>query len=720
MTETNNQNISPARIIWKNNTPYSELYDDIYFSTENGLEESQHVFINNNFLAERWTKASTNNLTCFTIAETGFGTGLNFLNTWANWNKEKLPNDHTPLQLHYISFEKHPLEKSDLQKSLNLFPKLKHLSTQLLENYPPLTKGFHRLSFQENNIHLTLIFGDALCEIKCLPFQIGTNKPEEGLLASGLVDAWFLDGFSPKSNQQLWSSELLTEIAKLSKHKATFSTFTAAGEVRRNLQARGFTCTKVKGFGKKREMLTGIYSAINSLQDKPSASINTTSIGLDASQEPWYIKSKHTVPKEKKAIIIGAGLAGSWTAYFLACRGWQVHIHDKQENIADGASGNPRAALFFKVNTKQNKQAEFANSSFLYAQQALNALDFSNEVWDQCGLIQLAFDEKETKKQQQVFNAGTYSNDIAQWLSAEHLSSIAGVTLNTKGIYFPLSGSADPKQLCNLLCASSKNISVFNKSNITKLNFINEESCWEALNDQAQIIDKAETVIVCSSFEAKQFNQIQELPLFQVRGQINTLQASPASEKLNTVICTNAYTTPAYAPFISERFKSPLEHNQSYKQHCIGASFDPRDKNPKVNDSDTQNNLLHLKNGLPTVYKLFNESKSPKVTSARAAFRCQSPDYLPIVGQVPNQPWFMDSYQGLRQGQLKKDYPLGQYHPRLYINVGHGSRGLSSCPISAQALACTINDEPSPLDPQVANLLEPARFYIRHLKKNLK
>ena len=223
------ENIKPSSIQWDTlNTPTSIHFQDIYYSPDDAIGESLHVFIQpNNF-----SNFSASKL--LTIAETGFGTGLNFL---LCCKELKSTNRSSPL-LHFISVEKHPLTKTDLKKALSSFPDLKHFSDQLVNQYPEATAGFHTLYFNNGSITLTLMLGDAA---ECYS-QLDAS-----------VDAWFLDGFAPSKNPEMWRPELFQQMARLSHKDTTFSTFTCAGIVKRGLKSAGFEIKKVPGFGRKRE-----------------------------------------------------------------------------------------------------------------------------------------------------------------------------------------------------------------------------------------------------------------------------------------------------------------------------------------------------------------------------------------------------------------------------------------------------------------------------------
>jgi tRNA 5-methylaminomethyl-2-thiouridine biosynthesis bifunctional protein len=229
-----------ATLEWRNGLPYSTAFDDVYFSSDDGLLETEYVFIQGNALVNRWQSLADNN---FTIMETGFGTGLNFLCACKVWLEFAPAN----AVLDFTSVEKYPLSHADMHKALQHWPALKPISDKLLAQYTTLLNTGTATLFNDR-IRLQVLFGDAT---DCLS-KLDTK-----------TDAWFLDGFAPSKNPQMWQQALFEKMARLSHSKTTFATFTSAGVVRRGLVAAGFKVNKQPGFGKKREMINGYFIGNN-------------------------------------------------------------------------------------------------------------------------------------------------------------------------------------------------------------------------------------------------------------------------------------------------------------------------------------------------------------------------------------------------------------------------------------------------------------------------
>lgn len=203
----------------------SRQFDDPYFSIENGLAETRHVFLDGNNLHTRLCDG-------FHIGELGFGTGLNFLTTLDLWQRKKVSG-----RFYFTSFEAFPLNAHDMFKAFSAFTEIAHLAQPLLEQWQTGQKVIHL-----EHATLNVIVGDAQ---EHLP-----NWDQK-------ADAWFLDGFSPAKNPELWSEPLLREVFHHSHAQATFATYSAAGYVRRSLEKAGFHVKRCKGFGKKRHMSIG-------------------------------------------------------------------------------------------------------------------------------------------------------------------------------------------------------------------------------------------------------------------------------------------------------------------------------------------------------------------------------------------------------------------------------------------------------------------------------
>ncbi|MCO6409523.1 tRNA (5-methylaminomethyl-2-thiouridine)(34)-methyltransferase MnmD [Hoeflea alexandrii] len=216
--------------------PYSEEFGDFYYSRADGRAECRHVFLSGNRLPERFAGRQH-----FVIAELGFGTGLNFIETWSAWERAAAPG----ARLEFHSFELRLLDRQDMIRALAAWPDLGPRAERLTAGWPDQPEGDIRLDIEscKNSISLHIHAGLALTEVREAKFD---------------ADAWYLDGFSPARNPEMWSEELMQAVASRTCEGGTFATYSAAGWVRRNLQAAGFTVEKRPGHAGKRDMSIGI------------------------------------------------------------------------------------------------------------------------------------------------------------------------------------------------------------------------------------------------------------------------------------------------------------------------------------------------------------------------------------------------------------------------------------------------------------------------------
>jgi tRNA 5-methylaminomethyl-2-thiouridine biosynthesis bifunctional protein len=306
----------------------SAKFDDVYFSADGGMDETHHVFVNGNDLPAAW--AGTNE---FVIAETGFGTGLNFLCAWKLF--DETANDAQ--RLHFISVEKYPLSSDEIMDALSMWDDdLGNYIRQMIAQYPIRVPGAHDIDIA-SNVRLTLWFGDVN------DFMVEWT---------GTVDAWFLDGFTPAKNPDMWSDTLFSNMARLSHSKTTYATFTAAGFVRRGLQQAGFSVEKIKGFGRKRDMVRGRFIGGD---DKPSG-VNRT------------------------VAIIGGGLAGCAAAKAFVNNGDKVTIYEAGDSLASEASGGKLGMINPKLTAKPSPQCDYYTAAYANALRDLQQfadIDFS-------------------------------------------------------------------------------------------------------------------------------------------------------------------------------------------------------------------------------------------------------------------------------------------------------------------------------------------------------
>ncbi len=692
----------------ENGQPISKEFDDVYFSSSNGLEETRYVFIENNNLEERFVNLDKNQH--FTIGETGFGTGLNFLATWQLFRKIHTNNTEAP-RLHFITVEKYPLTIEDLGASLELWPELNKLKCELIRCYPPQpASGVHRLIFDKGQVTLTLFFGEAeeaLSSFNPLPNisneNTSNNTEVECFTTSHsytsmplVVDAWFLDGFAPAKNPDMWTTEIFKQIASLSRPHTTFATFTAAGLVRRTLESLNFDCQKSPGFGHKREMLKGTYLGHLS----PSYTIPTKTYSrLPSSNSTYWHLSKCDVSARAPttAIVIGGGISGCQTAFALAKRGIKVTLLEQHNHLATQASGNKQGVVYTKLSPHQEPLSQFNLSAQLFADTFYQEHGFYQKCGDACGV----FHQATSDRQKQLFNelANTYNNDqrFCQWLNEQEATKITRVKQHTPGLFLPSSGWLNPVSLCHALTEHT-NIKIIHSSKVDQL--IRTENQWLAFDEYGNTLAKAEVAIIANAEDAKNILANKQLPLKRIRGQVTYFTLTEKVLSPNTVLCGDGYI----APPVGEQFTT-------------GATFTLNKHNECATNSEHRQNLNNLIKMIPE-YKQAIAKIAVENLEGKVGFRCTTPDYFPIVGPVPDEKTMIDKFRRYRKKANANIIKAGAYLPQLYCNLGQGSRGLAYTPIASDLLASMICGEPLPLSRQLTLHLHPARFLIRNLMRN--
>lgn len=654
-----NYRLSPPQLDWKDSgAPESVEFGDVYFDKDSGIEETRFVFLNHNHLTERFIEieqGSTNH--SFTIGETGFGTGLNFLCAWQLW--QQTVGDQHDKRLHFISVEKYPLTKAELVKALAIWPELTSLADELIQNYPVICKGLHRIELDNGRVHLSLWFGDA----------------QEGFTAINAdIDAWFLDGFAPSKNPDMWNSELFNEIKRLSHKDTTIATFTAAGIVRRGLQAVDFKIEKVKGFGKKREMLVG------KLADQPLNLAERATSGA-----AWFNNRTNPISLNKTfhVLVVGAGLAGCHTAHALANKGIKVTLWDQHNTIANEASGNSQGMLYPKLAAQDTSINRFYLTSYLYANSQLNKLAPELNIWSQSGLEQRPVSRTEAEKFLKLLTAEIYPHEV--------------VGHGPKGsLLLPLSGWVRPQAWCQHL-TEHRAINFQGGKTLTSLKQIHDadnQLCWQATANKNEVREFSH-VVLCTANDQSVLKEFIELPTKPIRGQVSCL---PLKGDLSpsTVLCQEGYVSPAL---------NGLLH--------FGSSYGIGNHNPNVCIEDHKSNLDKLTHLLPD-YPWHSDITE---CEGRVSFRCTVADYAPIIGPVPDVDPFVSQYDQLKKNAKWKSQQVLPSIPNLYLNVGHGSRGLVSTPLAGEYLSSLITQETSVYERTVEHSIHPARFLVRALKR---
>lgn len=457
--------------------PVSNQFDDIYFSVDSGIDESQYVFLQQNGLPDAFKSLPSHYE--FVVTETGFGTGLNFLLCCQAFI-EHAPRD---CRLVFVSFERFPLSREQLEQAYQALPTLRALCEQLLAVYPAVDEGCHRLLLADGRVTLDLWVGD-----------IEQQLPQFIAQARGQVDRWFLDGFAPAKNPQMWQPFLFAAMAATAHQGTRYATFTAAGLVKRGLQNVGFTVEKVKGFGRKRDMLCG---------------------GFEAADAP-----QKAALKTEPVAIIGGGIAAACLSLALQRRGVDVSVTSR--GVADAASGNPQGAVYPLLHAEKTPLSQFYLHAFSTAVSAY--LPWREQHWFPGGVLQPAFNAQRQQRAEKIA-AGLYDPQTVSLQPAG--DTAAGLEIGTSALHYARAGWLRPAAMVKEL---------FNKAGISV-----------GISDRPQVDVQQKTVIAAGHCSGDIVAALtgQKLSINPVRGQITQVEATDATASLKQVLCYKGYMVPA-------------------------------------------------------------------------------------------------------------------------------------------------------------------------------
>lgn len=664
--------IQTATLTWnEQGTPVSKQFDDVYFSNQDGLEETRYVFLNGNRLPQRFAKHPRS---LFIVAETGFGTGLNFLTLWQAFAEFCQAQPQARLQrLHFISFEKFPLQQADLAAAHTRWPELAAYADALRAQWPLPVPGCHRLLLADGRITLDLWFGDVN---QLLSHFDGSMNNQ--------VDAWFLDGFAPSKNPDMWTEQLFAAMARFARPQGSFATFTAAGFVRRGLQQAGFQVERCKGFGQKREMLAGELPTDAPATPHPA---------------PWLQRPAAQIIAD--IAIVGGGIASALTALALLRRGAHVTLYCADAQPAEGASGNLQAALYPLLNGRGDALENFFIAAFLFARRQYDWLLSQGAAFEHqwCGVSQLAYDDKTAAK---IANMLKVERPAALAMAVDRptLSQLCGVDSGFGGITYPQGGWLCPAELTRSAIALAQKQGMTCRYHYDAQALNRDAAGWRIDFGNGEHHSHA-TVILANGHRLAELAPAQALPLYAVRGQVSHIPTATALNQLKQVLCYNGYLTPV---------------NTNNGQHCIGASYQRGDIDTDYREEEQQDNRARLLSCLPQLD--WPQQVDVSSGQARCAVRSATRDHLPMVGALPDYQATLTLYQSLHQqrerGEAISDAPT---YPGLFVIGGLGSRGLCSAPLVAEILAAQLFGEPLPGDAQMLAALNPNRMWVRKLLK---
>ncbi|MDX1958523.1 MAG: bifunctional tRNA (5-methylaminomethyl-2-thiouridine)(34)-methyltransferase MnmD/FAD-dependent 5-carboxymethylaminomethyl-2-thiouridine(34) oxidoreductase MnmC [Leptospiraceae bacterium] len=612
---------------------FSEVFQDIYWSTEGGLEEKKYIFLEGNDLENKF-KSEKN----FSILELGFGAGLNFFTTLELFAKNRKQDS----KLNYISCEKYLLDEKTHREVLNDFPEIEVYTDNFFQKYKDLNPRYIEVHFPEFGVNLQILKGDALTNLKELETEI---------------DCFYLDGFSPSKNPELWNKEIFFELARIGKENSSFATYSVSRSVKDALTESGFEWKESKGFGKKKGMLSG------KLKNK----LNRSNI---LSKE--YSKRNHT----KKIAIIGAGLAGSSVAYRLARLGYSIDLYDKKNSYAMAASGN-KAAIFSPIHsidrTPLSTLGEISYYDLLDEVEILKKdknLEFQKTGVEEYYLIE------EKDRIQKGIESHHWDSEIAYIKESNKDSKYFSV-------FYPNSGWLNPISLVKARLETIPKLETFFETEILSIKKLENE--WELVSNKGKKV--YEQIVFASSIE-QIYSDYFKLPIRSFRGQVTEFKDQNFEK--NVIIFDTGY-------------QIPLEDSV-----LLGATYD---REESEEPSAKLSNLLKERH-----QKFFTEKTLGDILSERIGFRATTPDHLPIAGRIYDEKEIKNKFQEIWKTNFKYNEML-PILDGLYLLTGLGSRGVLFSGILGEHIASLVYGKNSPIPNSVHSNIHPARFFFRDLKR---
>jgi len=629
-----------AQLGWTDGAPIAEHFGDIYFNPDDGVAETRHVFLDGTNLPARW---EGNRIA--TVGELGFGTGLNFLATWALWEQARSPRAH----LHYVSIEGCPLTPEQLSIAHKAFPEFAHRTAQLREAYPPRARGHHLIRLSQH-VTLRLLFGDAAEMLKGLEARIET---------------WFLDGFAPSKNPEVWSSEVMAQLARCSAEGARLATFTVAGDVRRALSEHGFEVEKSLGFGQKREMLKARF------------------VGEPAiDPAPWF--HLPLCRPGRRVAVIGGGIAGASCAQALHRYGCSVTVFDQGSRLGSGASGAPSGLVLPRLSAEPDAPARFNAAAFHMAVRAYQA----EGVLSRGGGLRLASGLDKIGRLERTATSGLFDADDLELLEDGDASDKAGCNVTSPALFFANAGQL---RSSDYLKAAIADIAFHFDTAIAGLERDEDDEMWRLIKSDGDVIGPFDTVILACGVAAATLFPHAEWPIEARHGQLT---------KIETAVSLAL-------PVSFGGYAAPTEGGT-----WIGATHTPIDRNadPGFDPHADEDNLARLANALPEL------RKSAKIIDRWFGIRATTPDQLPIVGPITDAESFRQAFAPLVNGQTHGLAPA-PVAPGLFVVSALGSRGFVSGPLLGEVIAAYVLGTPLPIDREARQAIHPARFTIRRLKR---
>jgi len=621
-------------------------FGDVYFTPGQGLAESRHVFLDGTGAPEAWRGRAL-----LTIGETGFGTGRNFLLAWNQWRRTA----GADARFCYLAAEGAPLHPADLARAHAAFPELRAEAAALRAAWPPPAAGFHRLRLDGGRVALTLLFGDATVMLSRMEAR---------------VDAWFLDGFAPARNPDIWQAGVFRQLARLSAPGARLASYTAAGPVRRGLEAAGFQVSKAPGFAAKREMIRAVYTG-GPVQDP----------------KPWLRPPPALARFPRRVAVVGGGVAGMTAAAALSAAGAEVTLYERQPPGAAVSPAPPLALVHPPLALGDGPREHFDRAAWLFACGWYAPGDWAGPR----GVAKLARTAAESARFARIAAAPPLPGQDMSPLPVADAAGLAAITPPRNGFWLPRAGFLDPALLFPRLAAD---VDVRRGSAVTRL--VPADDGWR-LDGPDGPLGIAGAVILAGGCAALPQMPPSALPAVRLRrGELFRLGDGPA-------VCLPVHGLAAGAqlsPLLPGGGRIAGASQAAWRGDMAADAWRAPDRRHRTQVLDALAALSPGWGRLPL---------SPLWTGLRAV----AADRMPVMGGLPDAGFFTRWYADLHYGRHPARYPAARYWPGLYSLTALGFHGFRAAPLLAACLADMILGAPLPLERPVLDALNPARMLLR-------
>ena len=644
--------LDPVISFFEDGTVFSEKLNAFYLADPHLVNSQQNSFLRHTLFEQ---KKKTQDI--LSMAEIGFGLGLNFVMLLKNWDaifgKGK--------RLHYFAIEKFPLSKNNLQLAQKKFPHLAKEYQELIDSYPPIHTGFHRIWLRSGTISLTLIFEPTLgglCQIE------------------GSFDAWFLSQFSCQFVPDNWSPEVFVEISRLSRRDTLVCSCHTELLVDIELKKIGYKSVGKASYGSQPILKIGRICADNDLSLIP----------------PWFTPPA-PIENNAKIGILGAGIAGVSIAKALRLRGLHAEIIDDNAFI-DGASVLPVALISPTITEKANEVSRFYDRAYRSVLSSIEDLDME---WLNRGVLKIKREPVISRQIKALNRRKNLWDGAALKLTAEEIRSKINIDFSGHGIWFEEAGTLSPAEYLSRLMDGHQ---LIERQKVTHINFKNGK--WILLSEEKRELLSLDVLIVAAALGTNKFACTKHIPLVGIGGQLSLVASTSASAALTATILGKSYITPAFGN-LHAIGSTHIRETESDSLDTFGLAAEGHRENYRKLDPVFQTLLVN------------NDIHNWKGYTGR---RAATPDRLPCVGPVVDPKVFKEEFARLRHGPRGQFPKAPTYQPNLFVAAGFGSRGFLTAELSSEILVSQMLGEPWPVERSVVLSLSPSRFLYRELRSH--